>query len=108
MTHLSKFFNTKLNLAKSLDECMHTQKATMNTLVFLCMCNVSKQATHHIMTVTSIHLCPCDVVVNGFTKFSSICNPPPQWPVQVNLALIFKLTYKTYSNIGNGLFTHGG
>ncbi len=21
------------------------------------MCNVSKQATHHIMTVTSIHLC---------------------------------------------------
>jgi hypothetical protein len=43
----------------------HT-KATMNTLVFPCMCNVFKQATHHIMTVTSIHLCPCDVVVNGF------------------------------------------
>jgi hypothetical protein len=40
------------------------------------MCNVSKQATHHIMTVTSIDLCPCDVVANGFTKFSSIRNPP--------------------------------
>jgi hypothetical protein len=59
----------------------HT-KATMNTLVFPSMCNVSKQATHHIMTVASIHLCPCDVVVNGFTKFSSISNPPPQWPMQ--------------------------
>jgi hypothetical protein len=27
--------------------------------------------------------------------------------LQVNVALIFKLTYKTYRNICNGLFTHG-
>jgi hypothetical protein len=62
----------------------HT-KATMNTLVFPCMYKVYKQATHHIMTVTSIHLSPCDVVVNGFTKFSSICNSPPTMANAINI-----------------------